>query len=211
MKKLLVGMVFLSTVVLCAWSSGQIDGRNVLLIVRDFSPDMAYMLEKEVGPMTQMLRDGGYRVVIASDSGKPIAAANLTLTVDTRLSRVHVTDDAGVIIPCLAAGDAPANIRVPQSAVKLVKEAVEAGIPVAAQNSGVEILAKADVMKGRQFAIDQFYSGLVPGGVFKGTGVIQDGKVITSGTCPYLARETGRPDGTVDLTRKLIETMAASE
>ena len=35
-----------------------------------------------------------------------------------------------------------------------------------------------------------------PEGIYGGTGVVQDGQVITSGTCPYQARLTGRPDGT---------------
>jgi hypothetical protein len=40
-----------------------------------------------------------------------------------------------------------------------------------------------------------------------GTGVVQNGGVITSGTCPYQAKLTGRPDGTVELAQKLIEAV----
>jgi hypothetical protein len=50
-------------------------------------------------------------------------------------------------------------------------------------------------------------SPLIPEGIYDGTGVVQDGQVITSGTCPHQARPTGSPDGTAELTKKLIEAI----
>lgn len=49
------------------------------------------------------------------------------------------------------------------------------------------------------------------GGIYKGTGVVQDGNIITPGTRPYIARDTGRTDGTPELTKKLIDALAASQ
>lgn len=46
-------------------------------------------------------------------------------------------------------------------------------------------------------------------GEYAGTGVIRDGNIVTSGTCPHLARETGRPDGSEALTRLFIDAITA--
>lgn len=211
MKRFALVLGIIALVVIPLWGSGQTESRQVLMVVRDFSADMPYMLEKEVATMTSMLQNAGYRVIVASDSGKAIRSGGASLKVNMPLKRVRIIRYAGVIIPCMAAGDAPLAIRLPESAISLVKKAFEAGVPIAAQNSGVEILGKAGIMKGKQFAADASYYALVPGGIYKGYGVVQDGNIITSGTCSYLARETGRPDGTRELTQKLINIMPKRE
>jgi hypothetical protein len=45
--------------------------------------------------------------------------------------------------------------------------------------------------------------------VYSGDGVVQDGNIITSEICPYMAVAIGKPDGTTELTRKLIDALAA--
>lgn len=207
MKRLLLVVGLVALAVIPLWGTGQKESRQVLMVVRDFSADMEFMLDKEVATMTSMLQAAGYHVVVASDSGKDIHRTRASLKVDMRLSGVRIGRYAGVIVPCLAAGDALPEIGIPDSAVTLLKEAFEAGVPIAAQNSGVQILGKAGIMKAKQYAIEASSAYLVPEGIFKGYGVVQDGAIITSGTCPYLAQETGRPDGTQELTRRLIETM----
>lgn len=211
MKRLLLLVGLVALAVVPVWASGQKGSKQVLMIVRDFLADMPYMLDKEVGTMTSMLREAGYYVVVASDSGKAINGGPVSLKVEEHLSGVRIKRYAGVIIPCMAAGDAQPAMRVPDSAVTLVKQAFDAGLPIAAQNSAVEILGRAGIMKGKQYAVDAAFFTFVPGGIYKGYGVVQDGKIISSGTCPYLARETARKDGTRELTQRLIDTMSASE
>ena len=65
-------------------------------------------------------------------------------------------------------------------------------------------LARAGLLDGKRYA---YGYATIEEGIYSGTGVVQDGLVITSGTCPYQARLTGRPDGTAELTQKLIETV----
>jgi putative intracellular protease/amidase len=91
-------------------------------------------------------------------------------------------------------------------AVQLVKEAVAKGIPVAAQYASVFILAEAGVLEGIQFAGPLT---VAPAGDenYMGYGVVQDGNIITSGRCPFSAKETGKPDGTPELTRLFIEAI----
>ena len=37
-------------------------------------------------------------------------------------------------------------------------------------------------------------------GIYSGRGVVQDGNIMTSGTCPMMAKMTGYKDGTAELT-----------
>jgi hypothetical protein len=46
-------------------------------------------------------------------------------------------------------------------------------------------------------------------GIFCGTGIIQDGNILTSGTCPMEAKLSGISDYTADLTQKLIQEIKA--
>jgi len=42
------------------------------------------------------------------------------------------------------------------------------------------------------------------GATYSGDGIVQDGKIITSGICPNMAKGSGRPDGTSKLTEAVI-------
>jgi hypothetical protein len=42
------------------------------------------------------------------------------------------------------------------------------------------------------------------GAIYSGRDVVQDGNIITSGVCPYIKQMRGWPDGTAELTQKLI-------
>ena len=181
-------------------------GKQVLLVVGlEQSDDMELMLTQEVAVVVSMLEKAGYKVVVASASGKPITGGATTLTPDLKLADVQVDDYVGFMFPCLAVD---MELPLPPEAVRIAKEAVTQGKPVAAQNGGVVTLATAGVLNGKQFALLEDPGAYVPGGIYKGTGVVQDGNIITSGTCPYMARETGRTDGTPELTKKLIDLLA---
>jgi putative intracellular protease/amidase len=168
---------------------------KVLLIVREGGIQPELMLTKEVNVMLDMLEKAGLKVLVATDSGQPIAGSTTTLKPDLKLSDVKVEDYAGVILPCMAAGSAPDSDRIPPDAVEIVKKAVVQGKPVAAQDSAIEILLKAGVLGGKQFAN-------------KGMGAVQDGNIITAGSCPYLAETPGNPDTTTELTQEFIDTIA---
>ena len=44
-------------------------------------------------------------------------------------------------------------------------------------------------------------------GTYSGIGVVQDGNLVTSGTCPLMAMQLGKPSGTQELTQKLVAMM----
>ncbi len=178
---------------------------KILLIMLEKSNDMELMLTDEVGVMISMLEDAGYKVIVASASGQPLVGGAKTVRPDMKLADVRVDDYAGIIVPCMST----AFEDKPSEAIEIVRKAVALGKPVAAQNSGVGILSDAGVMKGKQFAVGADFVNMVPGGIYKGTGVVQDGLIITSGTCPRLAQITGLPDKTSELTQKFIDILAS--
>ena len=182
--------------------------KQVLLIAQEQSEDMELMLTKEVGVMVSMLEKAGYKVVVASASGQPITGGATNLKSDLKLADVNVDDYAGFVFPCMAVPLDPP--RPPAEALEIAKKAVAQGKPVAAQVGGVALLGMAGVLEGKQFALFDELKSLVPGGIHKGQGVVQDGNIITSGICPYMAQGTGNPDGTAELTQKLIDALAAS-
>ncbi|MCJ7779446.1 MAG: DJ-1/PfpI family protein, partial [Acidimicrobiia bacterium] len=95
--------------------------------------------------------------------------------------------------------------------VEIVREALDLGMPVAAQRRSVYTLAVAGALEGRQYACEKPIPTWIiedeGGSTYSGTGVVQDGNVITSGTGPYRARMTGEPDGTTELTQLFMNAL----
>lgn len=148
---------------------------------------------------------------MASASGRPVGGPITTLEPDLKLADVEVADYVGLIIPCMAVGTWTAAIA--PEAVAIVKQAVAEGKPVAAQRGGVVIVAQAGVLAGRRYAF--LLAGRDPRGdprfadaIYSGTGVVQDGNIITSAVCSERAKRHGLPDGTAELTQALIAELA---
>ena len=189
-------------------------GRKVLMIPREgYSTDLDLMIKMEVGVMTILLKGAGFEVDIATTSGQPMLGPTQKIEKVMRLSEVNVDNYVGVIMPCMAVGMFPGPPVSPE-AVAIVKKALSDGKPVAAAANSSIILAEAGVLKGKKYAflvdpltttetrkrtdprfIDAIYSG---------PGVVQDGKIITSGVCPNLERVYAMQNGTVELTKKFI-------
>jgi putative intracellular protease/amidase len=170
------------------------------------------MLTKEVGVMTDMLQKAGFKVVVANASGQSIEGFIRKLKPDLKLSEVKVDDYAGFILPCMAIGFFPGPPISPV-AVSIVKQAVAKGKPIAALTGSVYILAEAGVLKGKRYAfVDDPLNPRPPnqkiprfeGGIYSGSGLVQDGNLITSGRCPNIEANTGLPDNTPELTRAFI-------
>jgi putative intracellular protease/amidase len=202
--------VGLSVVASYAWTE---QSQKVLLIVNEHkSGDLELMLTKELGVMKDMLSQAGFKVVAATVSGQPLVAGSTTFTPDLKLSDVKGADYAGFIMPCMAPlEEDPALLR---EAAPIIKAAVAEGKPVAAQLGSVVILAEAGVLSGKKFAFDKDEVKDVPAlkdAVYSGDGVVQDGKIITSGVCPYMAKMKGLQDGTSALTKALIAELATKK
>jgi len=78
---------------------------------------------------------------------------------------------------------------------------------LAASHSSVIILAEAGVLASKRYAFrmdPQLRYSSFTGAIYGGTGVVQDGNIITCGACPQVAPTYGLPDGTAELTQAFI-------
>jgi putative intracellular protease/amidase len=177
---------------------------KVLLVVREGadSHQRDLMIPKELVVMIDTLKAAGLKPVVASLSGDAFVSQTATVRPDLKLKNVKVSDYVAVVLPCLSAGE-PGNISDLEA--KITKEAAAGGKPIAAQRSGLYILSKAGLLKGRQYA----YHGVAPfpEGTHSEDPVVQDGTIITAAICPNAARGSGLPDTTVPLIKKLIEAL----
>ena len=193
--------------------------RKVLMIPREGYPaDLDLMLKMEVGVITTLLKRAGFQVDVATDSGQAILGQTEKIEKVMRLSEINLDDYVGVIMPCMAVGSFPGP-PVSSETVAIVKKALNDGKPVAADGNSSIILAEAGLLKGKKYAYvrdplkTDKESGLYnwkrtdprfKGGIYSGDGVVQDGKIITSGVCPSLERVFGKQGGTVPLTKAFI-------
>lgn len=166
-------------------------------------------LTKEVGVMISMLEEAGYEPVVASPSGEPIGAGSEALTPTLKLADANVDDYVGFVFPCMSQ---PLEPPEPDpEALRLAREAASQGKPIAAQVGGVATLGVAEVLNGKHFAFPEGLDYVIPDGIYDGIGVVQDGNIITSGTCPLMAMMTETEGKTTELTEKFIEMLASSQ
>jgi putative intracellular protease/amidase len=180
---------------------------KVLLFIKEGSPELGYMLIYEVGKMSEILKQSGFNVKIATVSGDILKTDSVSLTPDIKLNDAKVDDYAGFIFPCMASN------TIQPEAVAFVKKIANEGKPIAAQLGGILFLGEAGVLKGKKFAFKDEKDanpGMFPmfnDAIFSGRGVIKDGNIITSGTCPMMAKAFGYKDGTAELTLALIDAI----
>ncbi len=181
---------------------------KVLVIVKENSSELEFMLTKEVAVITDTLEQSGFEAVVASASGQPMVTAATTLTPGLKLEDVKVVDYAGIIIPCMMAPEVP-------KVAAIVKEAVAEGKAVAAQFSSIPILAEAGVLSGKKYAFiteeRAAEHSTLKDAINSGSAVVQDGKIITSAVCPLAAKRRGLQDGTTKLTKALITELTGEK
>lgn len=202
MKRLLI-MAVLGTITL-AYAS---DAPKVLLFMRSGSGELEFMLKKEVTVMKDTFERSGFKTVVATLDGSDFSAGDITVKTDIKLGEAKVEDYAGFILPCMMVASYP-EPEISQEAMDLVRDAIAAGKPVAAQTGSLWTLAKAGVLKGKKYAYafaekHKYFEGAT----FGGTGVVRDGLVLTSGLCPHMARTMKTDDGTEELALALVEAM----
>jgi putative intracellular protease/amidase len=218
MKKIAIFLVVVILVVTSVISlESQVYGQSakkVLMFLREgYSDDLDFMLKMEVGVMTILLKKAGFQVDVATYSGWPIAGPTAKIEKVMRLSEINLDDYAGIIIPCMGIG----NVAVAPEAFAVVKKALADGKPVAAALTAVSMLAEAGLLKGKKYAfIDDPLKTTAKrkrpdlrfvDAIYSGPGVVQDGKIITSGGCPAAERYLGVQNRTVELTQTFIAAM----
>ena len=216
MRKIIFFAAIIILAVALSFSSqafGQ-SGSKILLIPREgYSSNLDLMIKSELGVMIQLLKDAGITFDIATDSGQPILGCNGKIEKVMRLSEINLKDYSGILMACMGVGAFPGP-PVSASTMSLAKEALAQNKPVAAGGNASIILASAGLLKGKKysFAADPLTSNnrwkrtdkRFVGAIYSGSGVVQDGLIITSGICPNLAKAMEKPDGTTELTMKFI-------
>jgi putative intracellular protease/amidase len=208
MKQLL--LLFLSATI---FISCEIDTSKVLLFITDGSRDPELMITKEVVVMKEILEQSNLEVTITTLSGETISVDSIVIEPDLKLEKVRIADFSGYIFPCMAPPWEKMNNLDP-IVVDFIKEISKEDKPMAAQTLSVADFAKAGVLVAKEYAftIDPDVNEYpdFKGGIYKGEGVIQDGNIITSGTCPWKTRKYGKPDGTRELTQLLVKAIRAN-
>jgi putative intracellular protease/amidase len=207
MKRLLIATIISTFIFSFAYAQ---NAPKVLLFMRNAqkSDDLEYMLKREVGVMKDTLEKSGYKVVVATLDGSPFTKRSTTVKADIKLADAKVAEYEGYILPCLGVPSYPAPPEVSPDAIALVKNAVSADKPVAAQTGSLWTLAEAGVLKGKRYAYAfEEKNSYFAGAIFAGTGVVRDGLILTSGYCPFMALKMNVKDGTEQLAMKLVEAM----
>jgi putative intracellular protease/amidase len=205
MKTRIIPLIFLIGILF----SCKKEAPKVLIFIRN-GGNLEYMLPNEVGIMNDILKVAGYDVKISTLSGEVLRTNSMILTPNLKLSEVNIDDYEGFMFPCMAAGDS-----ITPEAIKFVKEIVNKNKPIAAQTNSILTLAKAGILNGKKFAYIEekdWNTTMFPelnSGKFSGSGVVQDGNIITSGICPWMARRANHQDGTSRLTLTLINLLEA--
>ena len=189
------------------------DNPKVLLFITDGSRDLELMLTKEVIVMNEMLEQSNFEVVITTLSGETVSVDSVVIEPDLKLGDVNIADYSGFIFPCMAPPwDKIYDLN--EEVVEFVKKLSKEGKPMAAQTLSVADFAKAGVLIDKKYAFtsdpDLNEYPEFDGGIYSVEGVIQDGNIITSGTCPWKTREYGAPDGTRRLTQLFINAIKES-
>ena len=149
--------------------------RVALLVEEDFE-------DRELPLLLELLRAEGLTVTVIG----PVADAvyrgkrqEATITSELAASKARVKDFDIVIVP---GGYAPDRIRLRHAMVDLVRDAVEAGKPVAAIDHGPSVLINARALGGRMItcwpsiAVDAKNAGAR----YVDRPVVEDGCIITS-------------------------------
>jgi protease I len=149
--------------------------RVALLVEEDFE-------DRELPLLLEMLRANGLNVTVigpvadAAYRGKRLEA---TIRSDMAAGKARINDFDIVVVP---GGYAPDRIRLRHAMVDLVRDALEAGKPVAAIDRGAQLLITVNALRGRtvtcwpSIAIDVKNAG----GKYVDRPVVEDGPVITA-------------------------------
>ena len=189
---------------------------RILVIPREgYSADLDLMIKMEVGVMKVLLKNAALEVDVATTTGMPILGTTEKITDIKQLRNIKIDDYAGVIIACMAVGGGSQPYpAVPAEVMAIVKQALAAGKPVAANGNAVAVLAEAGVLKGKKYSYVRdplkttanvsFTLPAFQDAIYGGTGLVQDGGIITSGICANMEKTMGMESGTVKLTKAFI-------
>ena len=150
--------------------------RRVAILVEDDFED------RELPLLLECLREAGMTVtIVGMAAGAEYRGKRLEATVrsDIAAGKAKTADFDIVVVP---GGYAPDKIRMRHAMVDLVRDALDAGKPVAAIDRGAQVLITVNALRGRtvtcwpSIAIDVKNAG----GKYVDRPVVEDGPIITA-------------------------------
>jgi len=212
---ILAVIVILAGIITFSQVSAQTNPKVLLIPREGYSYDLDLMIKMEIGVMRVLLKNAGLDVDIATSTGFPIVGPTEKVTDLKSLRDIRIDDYAGVIIACMAVGGGPVPAPAASPDVMaIVKKVLSDEKPVAANGNATNILAEAGVLKGKKYSYMR--DPLQPtaaapvtfpafqDAIYSGSGLVQDGLIITSGVCPTVEKVLGMENGTVKLTKAFI-------
>lgn len=152
------------------------EGKRVAVLVEDEFD------ERQMTGIADGLRRAGALITFVGPFGGRTyrdRSGRMAVTSDAAAGALRVADLDGIVIP---GGYAPDRIRMRHAMVDLVREALRAGLPVAAICHGPQVLISAQALRGRtltcwpSIAIDVKNAG----GLYVDRPVVEDANLITS-------------------------------
>lgn len=189
---------------------------KVLLLVPEENPEYLVndlMLKIEAGAMIAILEDAGYDADIATHSGEPIVVGMTSFEPDYKISDINVNNYVGLILPSVKT---PRRESISSETAKIIQQFVAQDKPIAAQAYGIVWLGEAGVLADKKYSFVsanvnniRLKRQLKDGILIDKRPIVKDGNIITSGVCPDTSLRFNLPDGTVWLTRSLINEIVA--
>jgi protease I len=151
-------------------------GKRVAILVEDGFED-----RELTGPRDALRAAGAAITLIGPAAGAEFHGkrGQATVTADLAAGAARVADFDAFVVP---GGHAPEKMRMRHAMVDLVRDAMDAGKPVAAICHGPQLLISANALRGRTvtcwpaIAIDVKNAG----GLYVDKPVVEDGNLITS-------------------------------
>lgn len=134
-------------------------------------------------PYDEVIKAGHQAEIIGLKKSETLLGkkGNISYAADKAISEVKAGDYDAIVIP---GGSSPENLRLNPEILVFVKEANDAGTPIASICHGPQILISADLLQGRTVtSYPPLKDDVVNAGAeFKDEEVVVDGNYITSRT-----------------------------
>ena len=145
-------------------------------------------------PLYRLLEEGDEVAIAAPETGDITGKHGYTVEADLDFGDVDAGDYDMLVLP---GGKAPETVRLDDSAVRVTREMMEAGKPVASICHGAQVLISADVLEGREATCWMAIRDDVraAGAEYRDAEVVVDDNLITSrfpGDLPAFCREMMR-------------------
>lgn len=180
-------------------------GSSVAVMVRTSLGMLPPLLARELQLLIKMILSKNLMPVITSEKARKFSCSPGTIVESFPISDLSPINFRGIIIPHMPIEETAIEERDPFDMIDFVREFHALGRAIAAQNSGVLLLARAGILDGREYAAEQRYACLIPRGIFRGECVVTDHNIITAASSRRYSVSAGIQNRTLEMLEKFWE------